>query len=71
MWFQPSGSEEPRQRWHFDLWVPPEVVEDRIAATIAAGGLLVSDEGAPAFWVLADADDNRVCLCTWQGREPV
>lgn len=70
MWFQRSGSEEPRQRFHFDLWVAPEAVEDRIAAATAAGGALVSDADAPAFWVLSDADGNRVCLCTWQDRDP-
>ena len=69
LWFQQSGSEQPRQRFHFDLWVSPEVVEDRIAAATAAGGVLVSDADAPAFWVLADADGNNVCLCTWQDRE--
>ncbi|MFY0408816.1 4a-hydroxytetrahydrobiopterin dehydratase [Solicola sp. PLA-1-18] len=68
VWFQASGSQEPRQRFHLDLWVPPEVVEERIAAALAAGGVLVSDEEAPSFWVLADAEDNRVCLCTWQDR---
>lgn len=70
LWFQSSGTEEPRQRFHLDLWVAPEVVEDRIAAATAAGGVLVSDDEAPAFWVLADADGNRVCLCTWQDRGP-
>ena len=33
-----------------------------------AGGTLVSDERAPAFWVVADADGNRACICTWEGR---
>jgi 4a-hydroxytetrahydrobiopterin dehydratase len=28
----------------------------------------VSDEEAPSFWVLADPDGNRMCLCTWQDR---
>ncbi len=70
LWFQQSGREEPRQRFHLDLWVAPEVVEDRIAAAVAAGGVLVSDAEAPAFWVLADADGNHVCLCTWQDRDP-
>ena len=69
LWFQQSGSEEPRQRFHLDLWVAPEVVEERIAAAIAAGGVLVSDAEAPSYWVLADAEGNRVCLCTWQERD--
>ena len=70
LWFQPSGREEPRQRFHLDLWVAPEVVEERIAAALAAGGTLVSDAEAPAFWVLADLEGNKVCLCTWQDRDP-
>lgn len=68
LWFQESGSEEPRQRFHLDLWVAPEVVQDRIAAALAAGGELVSDVEAPSFWVLADSEGNKVCLCTWQER---
>lgn len=70
VWFQASGRQEPRQRFHLDLWVAPDVVEQRLAAAVAAGGVLVSDADAPAFWVLADPDGNRVCLCTWQDRDP-
>ncbi len=69
VWFQRSGSEEPRQRWHPDVWVDPVEVHPRMEAALAAGGTLVSDEAAPRFWVLADPDGNRVCLCTWQGRD--
>ncbi|WIM93702.1 VOC family protein [Actinoplanes oblitus] len=68
VWFQESGSEEPRQRWHPDLWVDPAQVRPRIDAAVAAGGTLVSDAEAPGFWVLADPEGNRVCLCTWQDR---
>lgn len=68
IWFQRSGSEEPRQRWHPDVWVDPAQVQPRIDAAIAAGGTLVSDAEAPSFWVLADPEGNRVCLCTWQER---
>jgi 4a-hydroxytetrahydrobiopterin dehydratase len=68
IWFQESGSEEPRQRWHPDLWLDPAEVQPRIDAAVAAGGTLVSDEKAPSFWVLADPEGNRVCLCTWQDR---
>jgi 4a-hydroxytetrahydrobiopterin dehydratase len=68
IWFQSSGSEEPRQRWHPDVWVDPSQVQPRIDAALAAGGTLVSDAEAPSFWVLADPDGNRVCLCTWQDR---
>jgi 4a-hydroxytetrahydrobiopterin dehydratase len=69
IWFQPTEAHDvPRQRWHLDLRIPPEVVEDRIAAAITAGGELVDDTAAPAFWVLADPQGNRACLTTWQGR---
>lgn len=70
VWFQQSGREEPRQRWHPDLWVDPAEVPARIEAAVAAGGTLVSERWAPSFWVLADPDGNRVCLCTWQERTP-
>jgi 4a-hydroxytetrahydrobiopterin dehydratase len=68
LWFQESGDEEPRQRWHLDVWVDPAEVDDLIDAAVAAGGRLVSDDDAPSFWVLADPEGNRVCLCTQQER---
>jgi 4a-hydroxytetrahydrobiopterin dehydratase len=68
IWFQQSGSDEPRQRWHLDVWVDPTQVQPRIDAALAAGGTLASDDEAPSFWVLADPEGNRVCLCTWQDR---
>lgn len=69
VWFQASGSEEPRQRWHPDIWVDPAAVRPRIDAALAAGGTLVDEQEAPSFWVLADPEGNRVCLCTWQERD--
>ncbi|MDN5895378.1 MAG: 4a-hydroxytetrahydrobiopterin dehydratase, partial [Nocardioides sp.] len=70
LWFQETAPhDEPRQRFHLDLHVPPEVVRGRVEETLAAGGTLVTEEFAPSFWVLADADGNKVCLCTWQGND--
>ncbi len=69
VWFQRSGSAEPRQRWHFDLWIDPSEVQPRISAALAAGGTLVDDSHAPSFWVLADGEGNRMCFCTWQERD--
>lgn len=69
IWFQPTEAHStPRQRWHLDLRLPPEVVQERIAAAVAAGGTVVDDGAAPAFWVLADPEGNRACLTTWEGR---
>ena len=65
VWFQHTDAHEtPRQRWHIDLWLAPEVADERIAAAVAAGGAVVDDSEAPAFTVLADPDGNKVCVCT-------
>ncbi|SHH45920.1 4a-hydroxytetrahydrobiopterin dehydratase [Jatrophihabitans endophyticus] len=70
VWFQITDEHEtPRQRWHFDLWLAPEVADERIAAAVAAGGTLVYDGHAPMFTILADPDGNRVCVCTSTGRD--
>ncbi len=60
--------EAPRQRWHPDVWVAPEVADARIAAAVAAGGAVVYDSEAPSFTILADPDGNKVCVCTFLGR---
>ncbi|HEY0217322.1 MAG TPA: VOC family protein [Cellulomonas sp.] len=68
-WFQQMGSPRPqRNRIHLDVTVPHDEAEARVAAAIAAGGHLVSDTRAPAFWVLADPEGNEACVCTWQAR---
>jgi 4a-hydroxytetrahydrobiopterin dehydratase len=69
VWFQRMG--EPRaerNRFHIDISVPHDVAEDRIEAALSAGGRLVTDRYARAWWVLADADGNEACICTWQDR---
>jgi len=72
VWFQQMDAPRPqRNRIHFDVAVPHDEAADRIAATLAAGGRPLSDEEAPAFWVLADAEGNEACITTWQGRDPV
>jgi 4a-hydroxytetrahydrobiopterin dehydratase len=70
LWFQETDAHEPpRQRFHVDVRVPPEVARERIDAALAAGGLLVSEEHAPSFWVLADAQGNKACVTTGEGRD--
>ena len=69
VWFQQMDAPRPqRNRLHVDVSVPHDAAEARVAAAVAAGGHLVSDARAPAFWVLADPEGNEVCVCTWQGR---
>lgn len=58
----------PRQRWHFEIWLAPEVADERIAAAVAHGGSVVEDSAAPSFTVLADPEGNLVCICTSLGR---
>ncbi|WP_229053936.1 4a-hydroxytetrahydrobiopterin dehydratase [Aeromicrobium sp. Leaf350] len=71
MWLQQTDPHaEPRQRFHLDLWVAPDAAEARIAAIVDAGGVLVSDDEAPSFTVLADPEGNKVCICTCLDRRP-
>ena len=65
VYFQRMDAPRPqRNRIHLDIWVPHDRAEARIAAAIAAGGHLVTDEYAPAWWVLADAEGNEACIGT-------
>jgi 4a-hydroxytetrahydrobiopterin dehydratase len=70
LWFQQM--DEPRtdrDRFHLDIAVAHDKAEGRVAAAIAAGGRLVSEEFVPSWWILADADGNEICVCTWEDRE--
>jgi len=70
-WFQQMDAPRPqRNRIHVDVSVPHDEAHQRIQDTIAAGGTLLSDAEAPAFWVLADPEGNEACICSWQGRDP-
>jgi 4a-hydroxytetrahydrobiopterin dehydratase len=69
-WFQQMDVPRvQRNRIHLDVIVPHDVAEQRVADAIAAGGHLVSDRRARAFWVLADPEGNEACVCTWQDRD--
>jgi 4a-hydroxytetrahydrobiopterin dehydratase len=70
IWFQQMDAPRPqRNRIHIDVDVPHDAAQARIDAALAAGGTLLSDREAPAFWVLADPEGNEACICTWQGRD--
>jgi 4a-hydroxytetrahydrobiopterin dehydratase len=70
IWFQQMDAPRPqRNRIHIDISVPHNQAEARIAAAIAAGGRLVSDTYAPAWWTLADPEGNEVDVATWMGRD--
>lgn len=64
IWFQgmdPARTE--RNRIHLDVYVPTDRVQERLDATLEAGGTLLTDEFAPEWWVLADAEGNEACIC--------
>ena len=69
-WFQQMDAARPqRNRIHIDVYLPVDQAEARIAAALAAGGHLVSDENAPEWWTLADAEGNEVDVAPWPDRD--
>ena len=65
VWFQQMDEPRPqRNRIHLDVYVPADQAPERVAAALAAGGTLVTDQFAPSWWVLADVEGNEVCVCT-------
>ena len=69
-WFQQMDAPRPqRNRIHIDVYVPHDQAEERVAAALAAGGHLVSDENAPGWWTLADAEGNEVDVASWPDRD--
>ena len=70
-WFE--RMDEPRPDGggaiHVAIWVPYEQAEARIAAALAAGGRMVRDEFAPAWWTLADAAGNEADIATAMSRD--
>lgn len=70
IWFQQMDAPRPqRNRIHVDVFVPHDQAEARVSAALEAGGRLVTDEFAPAWWTLADAEGNEVDVATWMGRD--
>ena len=64
LWFADLDDDDPsRQRFHVEVYVAPEVAEQRVAAAIAAGGTVVDDTNSPGLTVIADQDGNTGILC--------
>ena len=70
-WFEPM--DEPRSDGggsiHVAIWVPHDGAEARVAAALAAGGHMVRDTFAPAWWTLADAAGNEADVATTTSRD--
>ena len=58
-------AKELKHAMHLDVSVAREVAEQRLAAAVSAGGVVVDDSHAPAWWVLADRSGNKVCIVSW------
>jgi 4a-hydroxytetrahydrobiopterin dehydratase len=70
IWFEQMDVPRPqRNRIHVAVWVPIEQAEARVAAAIAAGGHLVTDQFAPMWWVLADPEGNEADVATILNRD--
>ena len=65
LWFQAMDPPRTgRGRFHLDVHLSAAQAARRLEETLAAGGRLVTDEFAPAWWVLADVEGNELCICT-------
>ena len=62
LWFQQSGAEEPRQRFHLDVRVPKEAAQQRVDDAVAAGGEVIGE--GDGFVILSDTEGNKVCICS-------
>ena len=64
LWFQRMDPPRTgRDRFHLDVYrgEGAAALRDRL---LELGGTVVSDEHAPHWWVMADAEGNVVCVCT-------
>jgi len=69
LWFEDADElAEGRNRMHFAVWVPLEQAEARVAAAVAAGGKVIFDKAAPAWWTLADPEGNEADVATTMNR---
>ena len=64
--FNPIAGDVPgRGRTHLDVFVPADHARARVDAAIAAGGRLVDDSHAPAWWTLASPDNHGIDIAAW------
>lgn len=60
LWFgDPPADQAGHQRFHVEVYVALEAAQGRIAAAVAAGGVVVDDSNAPGLTVVADQEGNR------------
>ena len=68
IWFQRTGTPNS-SRLHLDIhWSHAE--SGPVLEKTAATGALMNSDHAPDWVVVTDAQGNRLCLCTEEGRQP-
>jgi 4a-hydroxytetrahydrobiopterin dehydratase len=66
IWMQElDESKSLRHAMHIDVSVPLEHAEARLNAALKAGGIVIDDSHAPAYWILSDRSGNKVCIASW------
>ena len=66
VWMQElSEKKSLKHAMHIDVSVSKEHIQDRLAAAVSAGGIIVDDAHAPASWILSDKSGNKVCIVAW------
>lgn len=69
LWFETMDEPtEGRNRMHVSVWVAYEQAEARVAAAVAAGGKVIFDRAAPAWWTLVDPEGNEADVATTMTR---
>lgn len=71
LWFERMAETRPGGQGaiHIAVWVPHDQAKARVDAALAAGGRIVRDTFAPAWWTMADAAGNEVDISTTIGRD--
>ena len=66
VWMQELDESKPlRHAMHLDVSVARETSEARVASAVSAGGIVIDDSHAPAYWILSDRSGNKVCIAAW------
>ncbi len=70
IWFeQIDEAGRERNRMHISCWVPGDQARARLDAALAAGGRVIFDKGAPAWWTLVDPEGNEGDISTTLNRD--
>lgn len=66
LFIQDKAWRPPRNRFHIDVTLPHDRAEARVREVLDAGGRLLGDRYAPAWWSVIDLEGNVADIATWQ-----